>query len=66
MTAILMRPGKVALMLDISKSKVYQLIHDGKLKAHNPQPGKKGIRIYTSSVEEYIVKYAIPPNFYER
>ena len=61
---ILIRPYRVAVMLDISIRKVYDLIKDGELKSHNPHPGKKGLRVYFASVEEYALKHEIPVDYY--
>ena len=50
----LLRPHIVAGMLDVSRDTVYRLIHQGDLDFLRTSP--RNIRIYKSSVEEYLRK----------
>jgi excisionase family DNA binding protein len=61
----LLRIDEVMDVLNVrSRSTIYELLHSGKLLAHNPEgvPGKRGIRILASSVEEYISRGTISPD----
>ena len=48
------RVRTVALALDVDESQIRRLIGAGELEAH--RVGKRGIRIYLDSVEEYQLK----------
>lgn len=45
------RVAKVAKALDMDEANVRRLVNDGELEGH--RAGKRGIRIYVDSVEEY-------------
>jgi excisionase family DNA binding protein len=51
---LLLRPDEVAVQLSISRSKVYELVKEGRLQAWRPNGDKKKpIRITASSLEEF-------------
>lgn len=50
----LMRPHIVAAMLDVSRDTVYRLVKQGDLDFLRTSP--RNIRIYKSSVDEYLEK----------
>jgi excisionase family DNA binding protein len=53
-TKLLLRPDEVAEQLSISRSKVYELVKDGKLQAWRPNgPKKKPIRITAASLADF-------------
>lgn len=54
------RIDQVAEFIQKSPRTVRRLIEDGKLEAHNPNPGKQGIRIPAESLEKYLNLYKIP------
>jgi hypothetical protein len=51
---VLLRPHRVADLLDISIRQVYRLLEQGQLKGHNDNPGHRGLRITSISVKNYI------------
>jgi excisionase family DNA binding protein len=57
MNTILLRPYRVGALLDVSLRQVYRLVEEGKLQAHNDSPGRRGMRIMTDSVRNYIEKH---------
>ena len=63
-TPLLIMPRRAATILDVSLRKVYQLVKEGELKGHNRTPGRRGLRILFSSVQEYVRKYQ-EPEMYE-
>ncbi len=65
-TRYLLKPSKVALMLDCTERKVLELVRDGYLEGHNKAPGRKGLRIVTTSVIAYIEKHKIPEEYWRR
>jgi excisionase family DNA binding protein len=56
---LLIKIGRVAVILDCSVSTVRRLIRQGELVSHNNHRGLKGTRITTESVEIYVEKYKI-------
>jgi excisionase family DNA binding protein len=51
---LLLRPDEVAVQLSISRSKVYELVKEGRLQAWRPNGDKKKpIRITAASLEEF-------------
>lgn len=51
-------------ILSCSRNTVFNLLAEGKLKAHNDKPGKSGIRITSKSVNEYLEKYELPTEYF--
>lgn len=49
----LLDPVKVALLLDCSVRKIYNLVESGQLTKAHANPGKSGMRITALSVEVY-------------
>ena len=60
---LLLRFDEVCVLLGCKKDHVYDLLRDGKLRAHNPtgRPGTRGTKIITSSLEAYLTAGEIPP-----
>jgi excisionase family DNA binding protein len=58
----LYRIEEVKEILGCSKDHVYDLLRDGKLRAHNPsgKPGTRGTKILAASVDGYLKSGAIP------
>lgn len=56
MQKALLRFDEVTNILGCSRGHVYDLLRDGKLKAHNPngRPGSRGTKIVAASVESYL------------
>ncbi len=52
-------------ILSVSRRTVFNLLIEGKLTAHNDKPGKNGMRITVKSVNEYIKKYELPPEYFK-
>ncbi len=52
----LLRFDEVREMLGCSRSHVYDLLAEGRIKAHNPSgvPGKRGTKILAESVDSYL------------
>lgn len=48
----------------MSKRSVYRLLEEGKLIAHCNSPGKSEIKITVKSVEAYLEKYELPPEYF--
>ncbi len=65
-TRYLLRPAKVALMLDCSLRQVYELVKDGPLEGHNKTPGQRGLRIVAASIFTYIDKHRIPEEYWRQ
>lgn len=55
----LLRVDQVAYLLQVHENTVRHYIEKKYLKAHNPEPGTKGLRIYETSLRAYLKKYAI-------
>jgi len=55
-------------MLGCCKQHVYNLLKDGKLRAHNPSssPGRNGTKILADSVDEYLRDGEIPPEKWQK
>jgi excisionase family DNA binding protein len=51
---------RVAIILDCPRPMIYKLIYEGKLKA--VRIGKRGLRISTSSLKNYMEKNTIIPD----
>lgn len=51
-------------MLGMSRRKIYYLVTEGKLIAHRDTPGKNGMRIIASSIEGYVRKYELSPEYF--
>ena len=64
MKKALYRIDEVAEILSMSKRSVYRLLEEGKLIAHCNNPGKSEIRITVKSVEAYLEKYELPPEYF--
>lgn len=60
MGKLLYRIDEVAKMISRSRSGVYELLKRGELVAHNPNPGRKGLRVTADSIKIFIEKYKIP------
>ena len=60
----LYRIDEVMEILSCSRNTVVNLLAEGKLKGHNDKPGKSGIRITVKSVNEYLEKYELPPEYF--
>jgi excisionase family DNA binding protein len=58
---LLLRIDEVRVMLGCSRDHVYDLLRDGRLRAHNPngRPGTRGTRIIAASVTEYVTNGTI-------
>lgn len=61
----LYRVDEVMEILSCSRSTVFNLLAEGKLRAHNDKPGGKGMRITSKSVNEYLEKYELPPDYFK-
>jgi len=61
----LYRIDEVMEILSCSRNTVFNLLVDGKLKAHNDKPGKSGIRIISKSVDEYLERYELPLDYFK-
>ncbi len=59
---LLYRIDEVSKMIARSRSGVYELLKRGELVAHNPKPGRKGLRVTAESIGAYVAKYRIPTN----
>lgn len=46
-------------MISRSRSGVYELLKRGELTAHNPNPGRKGLRVTAESIDAYVAKHKI-------
>lgn len=60
MEKILYRVDEVSKMISRSRSGIYELLKRGELIAHNPNPGRKGLRITADSIKEFLAKHMIP------
>jgi excisionase family DNA binding protein len=58
------RVDQVMILLNISRSTVFNLLAEGKLRGHNDKPGRAGIRITVKSVEEYIDRYELSAEYF--
>ncbi|MBI5588073.1 MAG: helix-turn-helix domain-containing protein [Deltaproteobacteria bacterium] len=56
---LLYRVDEVAKIISRSRRGVYELLKRGELMAHNPNPGRKGLRITVESVNVFVEKYKI-------
>lgn len=65
MGKLLYRVDEVAKMISRSRSGVYELLKRGELIAHNPNPGRKGLRITVESINSFVGKYRIPKNEFD-
>lgn len=57
---LLYRVDEVAKMIARSRSGIYELLKRGELIAHNPKPGRKGLRITAESINVFVAKHKIP------
>ena len=55
----LLRINQVAYLLQVHENTVRLYIQKNYLKAHNPEPGTKGLRVLESSLRTYIKKYSL-------
>ncbi|MBI5885299.1 MAG: helix-turn-helix domain-containing protein [Deltaproteobacteria bacterium] len=60
MSKLLYRVDEVSKMIARSRSGIYDLLKRGELIAHNPNPGRKGLRVTAESIDAYVAKYKIP------
>lgn len=59
----LLRIEEVMQIIPYSKSKIYELIRNGRLKAACPNgPGKKPIFVIKESIEKYIEEITVDPD----
>ncbi len=58
---LLYRPEEVAELLSYKKSKIYNLVAEGKLEAHR-ENGEitKPLRILAVSIEQYVQQFTLP------
>lgn len=56
---LLYRIDEVAKMIARSRSGVYELLKRGELMAHNPNPGRKGLRVTAESLNGFVAKHKI-------
>lgn len=61
----LYRVDEVMEILSCSRSTVFNLLAEGKLRGHNDKPGGKGIRVISKSVDEYVEKYELSPDYFK-
>ena len=59
MSKLLYRIDEVSKMISRSRSGVYELLKRGELIAHNPNPGRKGLRVTAKSINCFLEKYTI-------
>ncbi|MEK7680140.1 MAG: helix-turn-helix domain-containing protein [Deltaproteobacteria bacterium] len=59
MSKLLYRIDEVSKMIARSRSGVYELLKRGELMAHNPNPGRKGLRVTAESINVYLEKHKI-------
>lgn len=62
MGKLLYRIDEVSKMISRSRSGIYELLKRGELIAHNPKPGRKGLRVTAESIDAFVSKYRIPTN----
>ncbi len=55
----LYRINEVSEILSCSKYKIYELLINGELTAHNNTPGYRGTRVTGESIEQYYQRYKI-------
>lgn len=60
MVKLLYRIDEVAKMIARSRSGIYELLKRGELIAHNPKPGRKGLRVTAESLNGFVAKHKIP------
>lgn len=60
MVKLLYRIDEAAKMIARSRSGVYELLKRGELIAHNPKPGRKGMRVTADSINAFVAKHSIP------
>lgn len=63
--AHLLTVRQVSVILQVHTNTVINYIAQGKLKGHNPNGDKKGLRVTTLSVRDYLQKYILE-NFDEK
>lgn len=58
----LLRFDEVREILGCSRDHIYDLLADGRIRAHNPngKPGTRGTKILADSVDNYLEAGAIP------
>ncbi|MDI6808247.1 MAG: helix-turn-helix domain-containing protein [Candidatus Eisenbacteria bacterium] len=66
MKPLLYRVTTVARMLDMNRTQVYKLVKSGLLKAVNTHPGGRGMRILAASVENFVERSTISPDFWQK
>lgn len=59
-TKLFYRPSEAAEVLCCHIDTIYELIKLGELVCHNRVPGRKGIKIFGTSIENYVVRYIVP------
>lgn len=57
---LLYRIDEVSKMIARSRSGIYELLKRGELIAHNPKPGRKGLRVTADSIDVFLAKHKIP------
>lgn len=57
---LLYRVDEVSKMIARSRSGIYELLKRGELMAHNPKPGRKGLRVTAESVNGFLERHKIP------
>ncbi len=62
MSKLLYRIDEVSKMIARSRSGIYELLKRGELIAHNPNPGRKGLRVTADSIDAFLAKHKIPTN----
>lgn len=60
------RPDEVAKKLNISTRSVYDLVYNGELLVQNVTPGRRGMKILSSSIRSYVQRTIVPPEFWLR
>jgi excisionase family DNA binding protein len=61
---VLYRIDEVAEILNVSRRTVYRLLEEGVLIGHKRNPMKAGMRITVDSVERFLKKYELPPDYF--
>ena len=61
----LFRIDEVMEILSMSRNTILNLLAEGKLTGHNDKPGKTGLRITVRSVNDYLKRYELLPEYFE-